>query len=335
MGNLLVLAAAVAIIVVLLLLLHPWALANSPDGQDTVAGQRTATPLAQRDGRPMPTLPPGLVSTPTPAAKTTAPIPPVKTGNAVAPLVNAEQIVVLDEDSGAVLYSKNERQRTPMASVTKICTALIALEKGNLKDQVKVAYDPAQLVDSTMMGILPGETYTLEDLLYGLLLPSGNDAALAIASHIAKSEPAFVTLMNAKAAELGLADTRFANPHGLDSPEHYSTAYDIAALARNAMANATFRKIVATTFWDVNGTKSFRVTNRNRLLGSYPGADGVKIGFTEGAGRTTVASATRNGHRVYVVFMHGQDIVTDVVPLLDYAFDNFRWPGSTPTPVAR
>lgn len=250
---------------------------------------------------------------------------PEKIVDVEPPAVNAGQVVVIDEVSGYVLHGVNEHERTPMASTTKIATAIVALERGNLQDIVEVDYDPNELYDSTAMGCNPGEWYTFEDLLYGLMLPSGNDAALAIANHIAGSEEAFVSMMNDKARELGLQDTHFSNPHGLDEPDHYSSAYDMAMLARYGMKNPTFRDLAEARIWDVQGSKSFRIFNLNRLLWNYEGADGVKIGFTEMAGRATVASATCNGQRVYVALMHAGDIVEDVVPLFDYVFENYRW----------
>lgn len=269
-------------------------------------------------GTPVPVVIPGPRSNP-------VSIKPEKVTDAAPPWVNAAQVVVVDEDSGEVLYGRNEHERTPMASVTKIAAAIVALERGNLHDIVRIKYDPNELYDSTAMGCNPGEWYTLEDLLYGLMLPSGNDAALAIANHIAGSKEAFVQMMNDKVRELGLENTHFTNPHGLDEPNHYSSAYDMAMLARYGMKNPTFRKVAAAKIWDVYGSKSYRIFNLNRLLWEYEGADGVKIGFTERAGRTTVASATRNSHRVYVAFMHGEDIVKDVVPLFNYVFKNYRW----------
>jgi D-alanyl-D-alanine carboxypeptidase len=219
-----------------------------------------------------------------------------------------------------------------MASITKIATAIVALEHGKLNDVVKVKYDPNELVDSTAMGCQPGEWYTLEDLLYGLMLPSGNDAALAIANHIAGSKQAFVAMMNDKVRELGLTDTHFVNPHGLDEEGHYSSAYDMAMLARYGMTtNVTFRNLAAAKYWDIHGSKNYRIYNLNRFLQNYDYADGVKIGYTDEAGRTTVASATYEGHRVYVAFLNGGDIVNDVVPMFKYAYTNFQWSSACPT----
>jgi D-alanyl-D-alanine carboxypeptidase len=254
---------------------------------------------------------------------------PAQTGTASAPDVHAQSIAVVDEASGALLYGRDPHARLAPASLTKVLTALVALRDGQLTQRITVQFDPGQLSDSTLMGIHPGETYTLQDLLYGLMLPSGNDAALAIANGVAGSEAGFVARMNAQVASLGLTDSHFVNPHGLDAPGHYASASDLAMAARYGMTHfATFRQLAGAQSWVVHGTRAFTVHNLNRFLGSYPGADGVKIGYTEAAGHTIVASATRNGHRVYVVLLNCGDIAADSTPLFDWAFANFTWPAS-------
>ncbi|HEX5417905.1 MAG TPA: D-alanyl-D-alanine carboxypeptidase family protein [Chloroflexota bacterium] len=263
----------------------------------------------------------------TPSGAPAATGAPAKTGTAPPPAVHATAIAVLDEGSGALLYGKNPHERLAPASVTKIFTTLVALRYGTLAKPITVQFDPSELSDSTLMGIHPGETYTLEDLLYGLMLPSGNDAALAIANGVGGSVDHFVALMNAQAADLSLHDSHFVNPHGLDAPGHYTSAYDLAIAARYGMTQyPEFRKLVIARTWTVNGTRTFKVYNLNRFLWSYPGADGVKIGYTDAAGHTIVASATRNGHRIYVVLLNCDDIVDDSVPLFNWVFDNFTWP---------
>lgn len=266
-----------------------------------------------------PTLPP-----PSPTA-TLGP-GPQKIGKGAAPNVSAGYIVVIDEDSGRILYEKNSHGRTPPASVTKIVTALVAIERANPSAKVKVKFDASKLVDSTLMGLQQGDEVTLEDLLYGLMLPSGNDAALAIAEYIAGSEEGFVDLMNAKVRELGLKDTQFRNPHGLDEDGHYSSAYDMTMLARYGMQHyPLFQSLAAATYWEVHGSRSWEVYNLNKLLRNYQGGDGVKIGYTDNAGRTVVGSAKRNGHRVFVTLMKAGNTLTDVTPLFDYVFDNYTW----------
>jgi D-alanyl-D-alanine carboxypeptidase len=160
---------------------------------------------------------------------------------------------------------------------------------------VDVVYDSSELADSTLMGLYPADKISLEDLLYGLMLPSGNDAALAIANHVAGSKQAFAELMNAKMKELDLTDSHFVNPHGLDVTDHYTSAYDLTMVSRYGMQNPLFRELAVAKSHPVNlwrkGEKmSYNILNLNRLLTLYPGADGIKIGFTENAGRTIVVA---------------------------------------------
>lgn len=277
------------------------------------APTETSTPL------PSPT------SSPSPTATVAA---PTRTGKASPPSVSAMSAVVIDEDSGQVLFDKNSHARTPPASVTKIMTALLAIEHGQPSEVVKVSFDPSSLdPDSTLMGIHPGDEVTLEDLLYGLMLPSGNDAALAIATYVAGSPDAFVALMNTRAQELGLKDTQYRNPHGLDASGHYSSAYDQTMLARYAMTHyPLFARLASAKYWEVKGKRPLELYNLNKLLTTYKGGDGVKVGYTDLAGKTYVGSATRNGHRVYVGLMKTENIWNDAPPLLDWAFANFTWP---------
>jgi D-alanyl-D-alanine carboxypeptidase (penicillin-binding protein 5/6) len=237
--------------------------------------------------------------------------------------------VVLDERSGAVLYGREEHREVAPASLTKIVTAMVALEAGNPASRVGVSVDSRVMWDSTVMGLRPGEEVSLEDLLYGLMLPSGNDAAIAIARFIAGDEWLFSELMNAKVRQLGLQHTNFVNSHGLDANGHYSSAYDMARLARAAMRDPVFRRLAAAKEWEASGfLRSYRLVNLNRLLWQYPGADGVKIGYTDAAGRTMVVSATRDGHRVYASFMRSSNLVADGTALLDYAFNAYAWPAA-------
>ncbi len=176
------------------------------------------------------------------------------------------------------------------------------------------------------MGIYPGEELTVEDLLYGLMLPSGNDAALALAEHVAGTRERFAELMNEKVRSLGLTGSQFVNPHGLDANGHYSSAYDMAMLAREGMRNPIFRDLASARSYTTSNGKGYEVGNLNQLLWRYPGADGVKIGFTNAAGRAIVGSAVRDGHRLYVAMMRSNDIYHDSIALLDWAFDAFTWP---------
>jgi D-alanyl-D-alanine carboxypeptidase (penicillin-binding protein 5/6) len=241
------------------------------------------------------------------------------------PQVSAQVALVMDAETGATLFAKNPRRQTAMASLTKMVTAIVAIERGRLDDRVTVDVDGhymAVMMESTVMGLKPGDTVTLETLLYGLMLPSGNDAAVAIARHIGGSEERFVEMMNAKVRELGLTDTQFKNPHGLDAEGHFSSAYDQAVIARYGLRNQTFTRLAAAKQWEADG---FTVWNTNRLLWNYPGADGVKPGFTDEAGSALVSSATRNGRRVIVSVIRANSAAADSVPLLDWTFRTFRW----------
>jgi D-alanyl-D-alanine carboxypeptidase (penicillin-binding protein 5/6) len=236
------------------------------------------------------------------------------------PEVTAQAAIVSDVASGQILAEKNAHQRLAPASTTKIATALVALQRGQLEEQV-VVHESA-LIEGAKMGLSSGQVVTLEELLYGLLLRSGNDAATAIAQHIGGSADSFVEMMNQEAEDLGLTDTHFINPHGLDAPNHYASAYDLMMIARQALANPTFAEIVSTQEYTFRGR---RLSNRNELLGNYPGADGVKTGTTSEAGECLVASATRDGHQVLVVVLGTEDRYGDASTLLDYYFDNYAW----------
>jgi hypothetical protein len=247
---------------------------------------------------------------------------PERTGDSWPRLPSAELAVVLDGTSGGILYGKNAHARLAPASLTKIVTAIVGIEQGKPQDRVRVDVDSRTMWESTVMGLTPGDVVSLETLLYGLMLPSGNDAALAIARHVAGSDARFVELMNEKVRALGLEDSQFRNPHGLDEEGHYSSPYDLAMLARHGMQDPLFYNLSATRNRHADG---FDLWNLNRLLGQYPGADGVKVGYTDEAGRCIVSSATRNGHRVFVTLIRSHDPVGESRLLLDYAFQNFKW----------
>jgi D-alanyl-D-alanine carboxypeptidase (penicillin-binding protein 5/6) len=239
-----------------------------------------------------------------------------------APPISALSAAVVDGDCGNLLYDKDSHRRLPPASTTKIATAIVATETSDPNEMVRVDIDNFYFGDSTVMGLETGMTLSLRDLLYGLLLPSGNDAAVTIARHIAGDVPSFVNRMNAKVRDLGLEDTHFTNPHGLDSPSHYSSAYDLAMLGRYAMKNELIAEIVKTKQYQPKWDGP-ELWNGNLLLWLYPNADGVKIGWTEKAGQTMVATAERDGRRLYVALMGSQDRYTDAIWLFDWAFENF------------
>lgn len=303
-----------------------------PDGASTAhaASPQAVAPDAEGTAPPTP-----LVFVPAAPRPTSTPVPPppVLAREVPPPRISAAMAVVVDEDSGALLYERAAHREWPPASLTKIVTAMVALDYGNPSARVTVDVDSRVMWDSTVMGLRPGEEVSLEDLLYGLMLPSGNDAAIAIARHIAGSEWLFAELMNAKVRQLGLQHSRFVNPHGLETAGHYSSAYDMAMLAREGMRNPVFRRLAAAKDWDASGLlQAYHLVNLNRLLRQYPGADGVKIGYEDTALNTMVVSATRNGHRVYASLLRSTSRDADGTALLDYAFDAYQWP---PTMSAR
>lgn len=234
------------------------------------------------------------------------------------PQEQATAALLIDVGTGRVLYEKNAGRRLAMASTTKMMTALIALERGNLADTVVVQAGDVSV--GSVAGLWAGETLTLEDLLYVLLLPSDNAAAVAIARHVGGSEEAFVELMNAKADEWGLEDTHFANPHGLDDPEHYSSAHDLAQIALRGLSQPAFARLVSTRERQVGGRI---LSNRNELLGSYPGAEGVKTGTTGQAGQCLVSAAGQPDGRALAVVLGSDDRYRDSRALLDYYFANY------------
>lgn len=250
--------------------------------------------------------------------------PPIRLDATSPPTVGATEVAVLDAATSILLYGKNEREPVHPASLTKMVTALVALEEGRLDDLVTVDVDARAMPRSTVMGLRPGMLLPLEDLIYGLMLPSGNDAALAIGRHIAGSDAAFVSMMNQRVRQMGLQQTQFVNPHGLDHPEHLSTAEDLARIARDAMLNEQFARVVSTQTWLVRADPPYQISNLNLLLGAYPGADGIKTGYTRRAGRAYAASATRDGHRMIVVVLHSPNPAAESAALLDWAFGHRR-----------
>lgn len=239
-----------------------------------------------------------------------------------AKAVSAKAYALIDQASGRVISASNENARLPMASTTKIMTALIAVESGKLDETFTV---PAQAlkVEGSSMGLLPDEKITLRELVYGLMLESGNDAANAIAIIIGGSISGFVDMMNTRAKQLGLKNTHFCNPSGLYDPDHYTSALDLARLAAYAMKNEEFAKIVGTKHMRVsyNGIKNGRyLSNHNRLLSSYEGAIGVKTGFTKKSGRCLVSCAQRDGVELIVATLGDPDDWKDHAELLDSGF---------------
>ena len=232
---------------------------------------------------------------------------------------SASSAILVDVDSGRVLYEQNADAKMLIASTTKILTALVAIEEGNLSDTVTVSREAA-LTEGSSMYLQEGEQLTLETLLYGLMLCSGNDAAVAIADHIGGSQEKFVVLMNKRAAELGMEHSSFANPNGLDHERHYSTARDMALLARAAVENETLVRIASTQSVTIGGRT---MTNHNKLLRYVDGCIGLKTGYTKAAGRTLVSCAERNGQRLVAVTLQDGNDWADHQSLYEYGFSTY------------
>ena len=247
-------------------------------------------------------------------------------GEVAVPAISAAAAILVDPATGDVLYEINADQSRPMASTTKVMTAVVVLENASLEDSVTVsAY--AGAVGESSAWLDAGEVLTVEQLLYALLLQSANDAAVALAEHVAGSEEAFVGMMNDKARELGLEKTSFANPHGLDEQNHYTSARDLAAIACYAMDIPKFREIVATQSYEIPwpGHPYPRVLeNHNKLLKLYEGANGIKTGYTAGAGKCLAASSQRDGRELVSVILDGGDSYWDqTISLMDYGYNYF------------
>jgi hypothetical protein len=257
----------------------------------------------------------------------TSPSAPRRTTPQAPPPVTAAELAVVDDTTGLLLYGRNPHAREAPASTTKIAAAIVTLEHApNLDQPTRITVDGwamAAADGSSVMGLSPGQRLTMRTLLYGLMLPSGNDAAEQLARSVGESREQFIGWMNTLASDdLGLADTHFTNPHGLDADGHYSSAYDLAQLARRAMRDDAFRDIVATPRIRTEGLV---LEGHNPLIGVYPGADGVKTGSTDAAGKAIVGSAVRDGHRVYVVALHSEDLLADCTALFDWAWKSFSW----------
>ncbi len=254
-------------------------------------------------------------------------LPPASPGTP-PPAISAVAALVMDEASGAILFEQNASLSLPPASLTKIATAVAVIEAGYLETPIEANPDLERqwLEDSQSMGLEPGDVFLGRELLYGLLLASGNDAAEALAIAVDGGIEPFAARLNALAARLGLTGTHFVNPHGLEAPGHVSTARDMALLARYAMSLPDFRAIVATESHTAVGSRELPLYNLNPLLNYTDGVDGVKTGYTEEAGRTFVVTATRGGHRVIVVLLNDLFRTPDAIALIDWAFAAHAWP---------
>lgn len=242
------------------------------------------------------------------------------------PKINSRSAVVYDRKSKKVIWGKKENERRPMASTTKIMTAIVVLENANLDDTVIVSKKAAG-TGGSRLGLKTGDKITINNLLYGLLLVSGNDAAVALAEHVSGSVESFAEKMNQKAEEMNLEDTHFIVPHGLDMENHYTTALELAEMADYAMNNKKFAEIVATKVKTINiSGRSKSLINTNELLGNLEGVNGVKTGFTNGANRCLVTSVNRDGMNIITVVLGAdtkKDRTNDSVKLIEYAYKNY------------
>jgi len=255
---------------------------------------------------------------------------PVNTAKIPAPALTARGVIVIDADSKAILYQKNPDLKLLPASITKIMTALIVLENYSLNDVITIG--PIN-TEPVTMGLKTNEKITVENLLYGLLVGSANDAALALARHFPTGEAGFIAAMNLKAKNLHLLNTQFTNPVGFDNFGQYTTVHDLALLTAEAMQSAVFKRLVSTisiTVTDVDHTVSHELTSLNLLLGQVSGLSGVKTGFTQLAGECLVTFIQRQNHQIITVVLGSNDRFGDTSQLIDWVFANFSWQELSP-----
>lgn len=247
-------------------------------------------------------------------------IPAASADASAPPELSAASAILVDGESGRVLFEQNAHEERSIASITKLMTALVAVESASSLDEEVVIRPEWTGIEGSSIYLKAGEKVSLETLLYGLLLNSGNDAAIAVAGHCAGDVDTFVERMNERAADLGMEHTHFTNPNGLSEEGHYSTAYDMALLARACCENETVAKIVSTKSISL-GTRTF--TNHNKLLWRYDGCTGMKTGYTERSGRTLVSSAQRDGQMLVAVTLNAPNDWADHAALFDYGFEMF------------
>lgn len=241
------------------------------------------------------------------------------------PKVTADSAVLVDVETGQVYFAKNHTRRSDPASLTKIMTAIVALENGNPDDIVTVGSGAASVSMGSIIDLRKGEKITLGELIKAALVTSANDSTVAIAEHVGGSHDRFIKMMNFKASALGLFGTRFVNTNGYHDPNHYTTAYDLAVLARYALGNPMFNELVqtreTTVQWVEPPKREEKLRNSNRLLfGVYEGVDGVKTGTTPMAGNCLIASASREGRRLLAVALHSDDRYRDCINMFEYGF---------------
>ncbi len=244
----------------------------------------------------------------------------------VYPESQGKAAILMDFNSGRILYEKNSNEQLPPASVTKIMTALLVIENGNLDQVVQISKTAADTRECTIY-LQEGEKRTRRELLYAAMLPSANDASVALAESVSSNAESFVALMNQRAHELGMHDTNFCNPHGLHSQQHYTTAYDLALLSREAMKHEIFQDLVEThniTIPGWPGGEDRHLWNQNRLLYRYDGTLGIKTGYTRQAGNCLVGAAKKGDMTLIAVSLNSPAVYDDVIQMLDYGFDNYQ-----------
>lgn len=233
--------------------------------------------------------------------------------------VSARNAILMDQKTGEILFEKNADEKRPIASITKIMTAIIAIESGRLKEKA-TASRKAVYTEGSSIYLEQGEKMSIKDLVYGLMLRSGNDAAVAISEHIGGSEEGFVYLMNEKASWLGMTNTHFTNPHGLHEKGHYSSAHDMAILMKYAMDNSMFKKVTGAKVYKAD-ERSYAWGNKNKLLTKYYDACvGGKTGYTKVAGRTLVSAASKNGVNLIAVTLQAPDDWNDHMEMYEKGF---------------
>ncbi|MBX7112457.1 MAG: D-alanyl-D-alanine carboxypeptidase [Dehalococcoidia bacterium] len=304
---------------------QPSAAASDPPPATLTTGTDAAAAVAEPTNRQPTSALPSIVPLPSaPAPRSRGITPPAPT---------SASVLLLDDASGGVLFERNGHQPLAPASLTKIATAIVAIEQSDLEAVADIDVDSRTMRGSTVMGLEPGDRFSLRDLLYGLMLPSGNDAALAIGRQVAGSDAAFVARMNDLVARLGLRDSHFVNPHGLGGAGHVTSAYDLAMLSRYAMRLPAYREIASADMWVARGSREltlFSLVSTDRW--TIPGVDAGKSGYTRAAGRTLVLTAERDGHRLHVVVMNDPQTEQVAAALLEWGYANFEWP--TPAAVA-
>ena len=250
---------------------------------------------------------------------------PFLTYTDAAELSGARGAVLIDADTGEIIYERCAHTRLPMASTTKIMTAVVAMRYFEPQAEFTVPRE-AVGIEGTSASLCEGEVYSLEELLYALLLQSANDAACAIAVNVAGSVESFAVLMNREAALMGLSDTHFTNPHGLPDDEHYTTAYELSVMASHLLKNETLAKIVATKRIKIESADGVAryFYNHNKMLSCYEGANGVKTGFTKASGRCLVSSAERDGKRLIAVTLGSHNDWQEHARMLDFGFKSSK-----------